>query len=105
MRMDVAKLFDPKKNPFFEHAEARYFLAARDGRTVGRIAAISPDTKGDVVVGVSPSGDLAYSYGSTFFYDTPRHQAKLVFFRIWRKEASGEWKVCLDLELPATTPS
>jgi GNAT superfamily N-acetyltransferase len=27
------------KNPFFEHADAEYFLACRDGRTVGRITA------------------------------------------------------------------
>lgn len=30
---------DPRKNPFFEHAEARYFLARHDGRPVGRIGA------------------------------------------------------------------
>ena len=29
----------PKKNPFFEHAEARYFLAYKDGKPVGRISA------------------------------------------------------------------
>ena len=29
------------KNPFFEHADAEYFLAERDGAVVGRIAAIS----------------------------------------------------------------
>ncbi len=28
-----------KKNPFFRHAEAEYFLCERDGRTVGRITA------------------------------------------------------------------
>ena len=28
-----------KKNPYFEHAEAEYFLAERDGETVGRITA------------------------------------------------------------------
>jgi GNAT superfamily N-acetyltransferase len=28
-----------KKNPYFEHAEAEYFLAWRDGRPVGRISA------------------------------------------------------------------
>ena len=28
-----------KKNPFFEHAEAEYFLAERDGEPVGRITA------------------------------------------------------------------
>jgi GNAT superfamily N-acetyltransferase len=30
---------DRNKNPFFEHAEAEYFLAWRDGRPVGRISA------------------------------------------------------------------
>ena len=28
-----------KKNPYFEHAEAEYFLAERDGEPVGRITA------------------------------------------------------------------
>jgi len=43
LRMDVRTLLSPRKNPFFQHAEARYFLAERDGRTVGRIAAIKND--------------------------------------------------------------
>ncbi|MGH2832486.1 MAG: hypothetical protein ACRDK2_06885, partial [Solirubrobacteraceae bacterium] len=37
--MDVKKRLDQKRNPFFEHAQAQYFLAYRDGRTVGRISA------------------------------------------------------------------
>ena len=40
MRQDVALLLDKTKNPFFEHAEAEYFLAERNGEVVGRIAAI-----------------------------------------------------------------
>ena len=32
--------FDKKKNPFFEHAEADYFIAKRDGKPVGSIAAV-----------------------------------------------------------------
>ena len=39
--MDVRTLLSPKKNPFFEHAAAQYFVARADGRTVGRIAAIT----------------------------------------------------------------
>lgn len=38
--MDRKKLMDKKKNPFYEHADAEFFLAERDGATVGRIAAI-----------------------------------------------------------------
>ncbi len=30
---------NPQKNPFFQHAEARFWLARRDGRPVGRISA------------------------------------------------------------------
>jgi GNAT superfamily N-acetyltransferase len=49
----VATLLDRRKNPFFEHGEAEYFLAERDGAVVGRIAAISNrlhnETHGDRV--------------------------------------------------------
>ena len=40
LRSEEAKLMDRSKNPFFEHAEVEHFLARRDGRVVGRIAAI-----------------------------------------------------------------
>ncbi len=38
--MDRKKILNKKKNPFFKHAEAEYFLAERNGELVGRIAAI-----------------------------------------------------------------
>jgi GNAT superfamily N-acetyltransferase len=38
--MDRRKLMDKKKNPFYQHADAEFFLAERDGQLVGRIAAI-----------------------------------------------------------------
>ncbi len=34
------QFFDKKKNPFFEHAEADYFIARRDGQAVGSIAGV-----------------------------------------------------------------
>ncbi len=40
LRMNLAGVLDRKKHPFHRHAEVAYFLASRDGRTVGRIAAI-----------------------------------------------------------------
>lgn len=41
LRMDVRKLLSRKKNPFFQHSEAEYFLAVRGGsEVVGRIAAV-----------------------------------------------------------------
>ena len=39
LRSEQLELIDPAKNPFFEHAEVQLFLAYRDGRAVGRIAA------------------------------------------------------------------
>jgi GNAT superfamily N-acetyltransferase len=39
LRFERKEHIDPKKNPFFEHAEVQFFLAWRDGRPVGRISA------------------------------------------------------------------
>jgi hypothetical protein len=39
LRVDVAELLDPKKNPFFEHAEVQLFLARRGHAVTGRISA------------------------------------------------------------------
>jgi hypothetical protein len=36
----MKKLLDKSKNPFFKHSTADFFLALRDGKLVGRIAAI-----------------------------------------------------------------
>jgi hypothetical protein len=37
---DDMEIFDKEKNPAFENADSRQFLASKDGRVVGRIAAI-----------------------------------------------------------------
>jgi hypothetical protein len=37
---DVAETLSSEKNPFFQHAERELFLAEKDGKVVGRIAAI-----------------------------------------------------------------
>lgn len=39
--MDRKKLLDRKNNPFYQHAEAEFFIAEKDGEPVGRIAAIT----------------------------------------------------------------
>jgi GNAT superfamily N-acetyltransferase len=38
--MDRKKLMDKRKNPFYKHADAEFYLAERNGFVVGRIAAI-----------------------------------------------------------------
>jgi GNAT superfamily N-acetyltransferase len=39
LRYERRQFLDRSKNPYFEHAEAEYFLAERDGEVVGRITA------------------------------------------------------------------
>ena len=39
LKDEVRGLIDPNKNPWFEHAEAEFFLAWRGGRPAGRISA------------------------------------------------------------------
>lgn len=43
LRSDVREMLDLAKNPFWKHARRTLFLARRDGRIVGRIAAIADD--------------------------------------------------------------
>ena len=43
LRFDVRWMLDPEKNPFWKHSRRTLFLARRDGRVVGRIAAIADD--------------------------------------------------------------
>ena len=57
-RQDVRTLLSKKKNPFFDHGDAAYFLAEREGRVTGRIAAITNrlhnETHGDRVCFFGP---------------------------------------------------
>jgi GNAT superfamily N-acetyltransferase len=39
LRFERRDFLQPDTNPFFEHAEAEYFLAERDGEVVGRVSA------------------------------------------------------------------
>lgn len=37
---DIYAMMNPKKHPFYDHSDADFFLATRDGKDVGRIAAL-----------------------------------------------------------------
>ena len=43
LRRDLKKRFDETQYPFFDHAEAEFLIARRQGRVVGRIVAIKND--------------------------------------------------------------
>ncbi|MBS1902117.1 MAG: aminotransferase class I/II-fold pyridoxal phosphate-dependent enzyme [Bacteroidetes bacterium] len=40
LEMDKMRLIDEKRNPFYKHADAKFFVAENNGKIVGRIAAI-----------------------------------------------------------------
>ena len=40
LRMDVELMLNKQKHPFYEHSDADFFIAMRDGRAVGRIGAL-----------------------------------------------------------------
>jgi GNAT superfamily N-acetyltransferase len=42
------KMLDPRRNPFYDHAEAAHFLAEKEGQLVGRISAIVNRTHNEV---------------------------------------------------------
>ncbi len=39
-RVDIKAMMNPAKHPFYEHSDAEFFIAEREGRVVGRIAAL-----------------------------------------------------------------
>lgn len=43
LRISEWERFDPRRNPFYHHARIDLYLATREGRVVGRIAAIDDD--------------------------------------------------------------
>jgi GNAT superfamily N-acetyltransferase len=46
--MDRLKLIDEAKNPFYQHANAKWFLAEENGKIVGRIGALINDAYNDL---------------------------------------------------------
>jgi GNAT superfamily N-acetyltransferase len=40
LRPDVELMLNKEKHPFYEHSDADFFIAVRDGRAVGRVAAL-----------------------------------------------------------------
>jgi len=50
-------------------------------------------------VGLAWSGDLAYSYGTFEISKDGAVVETTAYLRIWRKDPSGIWRICLDIEL------
>jgi ketosteroid isomerase-like protein len=66
----------------------------------GRVIRDSPQRRAAYEVVVSWSGDLACSHGTSEFWKDQTTVETTAYLRIWRKDGSGVWKICLDIELP-----
>ena len=69
LEMERRDALSPGRNPYFEHAEAQFYLAVRDGRDVGRISAQVDSLVKDPSIG---------HFGLLAAEDDPRVFAKLL---------------------------
>ena len=74
------QLFDPGKNPFYEHARLSLFLAYREDRIVGRVAAIDDDNHNR-----THDDDLIF-FGFFEADDAPAAQALLARVEGWGRD-------------------
>lgn len=72
------QFFDPKHNPFFEHAQAQLFLARREGQVVGTIAAIVDEAHNEY------HGEQVGFFGHFESVNDPEVAAKLL-------QAASDW--------------
>jgi hypothetical protein len=86
LKADVAELLDPRRHPFYQHAEAELFLARAGGRVVGRIAAIKNDLH------VAHHDERAGFFG--FFECEPDPAAAGALF-----DAAGRWLAARGLSV------
>ncbi len=84
LHADIAARLDRRRNPFFEHGDAAYFLALRGGRPVGRIAAVRNDLHN------SHHGDRTGFFG---FFET-EHDAGTASALL---DAAGRWAAASGL--------
>ncbi len=66
--------FDPRKNPFYDHARVNLYLAEREGEVVGRVAAIDDDNHNET------HGDNLLFFG--FFEAEDAGAAEALFSRV-----------------------
>jgi ketosteroid isomerase-like protein len=77
------------------------------GPAIARIRDWPPPRRPDAILSwepvfadISHAGDMGYTTGPTLTHDTgpePRPDRHGWYFSVWRKQASGEWKVAIDV--------
>ena len=95
LRMGEWERLDPKRNPFFQHARVTLYLAERDGRVVGRVAAIDNDLHNET------HGDNLLFFG---FFEADDEEAALTLYaaveadarRLGRDRVRGPVNLSMD---------
>ncbi len=75
LRVQLKELLDRQKHPFYAHAEMKLFVARRDGKPVGRIAAINDQSHNRI------HGETTTHFGFFECEDDP-DAAELLFARV-----------------------
>ena len=92
---DDVRIYRPGKLPSVGRSRIKEQVPASVGRASG-----GPQSQGRIHTGLAWSGDLAYSYGTFDLWTTKTTAETTSFLHIWRKDASGRWKICLDIQIP-----
>jgi ketosteroid isomerase-like protein len=93
---DDIRVYRPDRVPTVGKTAFKGLIPANAGR-------IDPRTQrrgSNYQVGMAGSGDLAYSYGTSLFWKDGTTSERTANLRVWRKDGSGVWKICLDIEFP-----
>jgi ketosteroid isomerase-like protein len=102
MATEDIRVYRPGREPVVGRARIKEIVGAGDGLVAGR----THDNRAWSRTDMAWSGDLAYSYGTFFYIRRDTRKAETISsLRLWRKDPSGRWKVCLDIALPSSSPS
>ena len=88
--MADARIFRQQRTPTEGRDEARRALGRRQGTYRAAVEAFT----------IARSGDLAMTWGSYQFDATVGAAEQGNFVRVWRRDAAGDWRVAVDLEVP-----
>ncbi len=93
---DDARVFRPGQFPSVGKARIKDLIP----RFAGSVDPRSKQRRSRYQVCVAYSGDLACTYGTSEYPKTKSVVEEASFLKIWRKDPSGSWKICLDIEIP-----
>jgi ketosteroid isomerase-like protein len=98
------RVYRPGKLPVTGKDRIKDLVPSSAGRVDPPRGPASPDARqayeGRFEVQVAWSGDLAVTFGRSEQAKTKSDAETASFLKIWRKDAAGNWKICLDIEIP-----